>query len=163
MSPGDSTVLFRALPASPNFSPSERRRLKAFVRKLSSDVGEGRSFTCLITGDEEMRRLNREFLRHDYATDVLSFPGETEGTGLGDIAISAERAATQAQEFGHTHMEEVQILILHGLLHLCGLDHQADRGEMARAERQWRAEFQLPCALIERASGDAKQARRPAS
>ena len=57
---------------------------------------------------------------------------------LGEMAISVERAAEQAAEFGHPFSEEIKILMLHGVLHLLGMDHEKDRGAMARAEKRWR-------------------------
>ena len=93
--------------------------------------------------------MNREFRNQDHATDVLSFPSDHT---LGDIAISLDRAREQASALGHTAQQELQILLLHGLLHLTGLDHENDRGEMARAERRWRKHFGLPAGLIERVS-----------
>ncbi len=86
---------------------------------------------------------------HDYATDVLSFPSAGNGD-LGELAISAERAAVQAEHFGHSRLDEIRVLMLHGVLHLTGLDHERDRGKMARAEGRWRTEFQLPGTLIAR-------------
>jgi probable rRNA maturation factor len=115
-------------------------------------VAAGRAFTCLVTNDRELRRLNNDFLGHDYPTDVLSFPAPNANGNLGEIAISAERAAAQAQEFGHSTVDEIRILLLHGVLHLTGMDHEADQGEMQRSEEKWRAEFGLPGALIARAT-----------
>lgn len=69
---------------------------------------------------------------------------------LGDLAISLARARTQAREFGHTTEQEVRVLMLHGVLHLLGMDHESDRGQMARAEKRWRARLGLPNGLIER-------------
>ena len=118
-----------------------------FARDLSRAVAAGRPFDCLITGDAELHRLNRTFLGNDYPTDVLSFPN----AGVpGEIAISAELAAAQAQSFGHSLLDEIRILMLHGLLHLSGMDHEKDRGEMARAEAHWRSKFGLPQTLIAR-------------
>ena len=118
------------------------RALANFARKLQVEVARGRAFDCLITGDAEMRRLNREFRGKDYATDVLSFPSgngqATRPAPLGDIAISAARARAQAREFGHTTEQEIRILMLHGVLHLLGMDHETDGGRMARAEKRWR-------------------------
>jgi probable rRNA maturation factor len=124
------------------------------------EVAEGRPFDCLITGDADLRRLNLKFLGQDYPTDVLSFPGprprpaEAAGTPpgphLGDIAISFLRARAQARAFGHNTGQEIQILMLHGLLHLLGMDHATDGGRMARAERRWRARLGLATGLIER-------------
>ncbi len=160
MSPGDSTVLFRALPERISLQPSERRLLRDFARKLSEELANGRPFACLITSDRELLRLNNHFLKHDYATDVLSFPSADEDTTLGDIAISAERAKSQANEFGHSQADELRILMLHGVLHLCGMDHETDHGEMARAELKWREALQLPATLIERTSPSARRTRR---
>ena len=133
----------------------DRRRLRAFARILRREVAEGRTFCCLLTDDRELRRLNREFLGKDYATDVLSFPeggGPAEaGAPCGEMAISVERAAEQAGERGHAIEQEVEILMLHGVLHLLGMDHETDRGRMARAERGWRKRLGLAEGLIERA------------
>ncbi len=146
MSPEGSTVLFRRRPAD-----VRPRALRSFARKLETDVAKGRTFDCLITGDAELRRLNREFRRKDYATDVLSFPAIASAS-LGDIAISLPRARAQARQHGHTAEQEVRILMLHGLLHLLGMDHESDSGAMARTERRWRARLGLPDGLIERAA-----------
>jgi probable rRNA maturation factor len=128
-----------------------RTALRAFADTLRRDICAGRTFTCLLTGDKELRRLNKQFLGHHYATDVLSFPsGEPIGP-LGDIAISLERAKAQAAEHGHKIEQEVRILMLHGVLHLMGLDHEADQGEMRQAESRWRQAYGLPGGLIERA------------
>jgi probable rRNA maturation factor len=69
---------------------------------------------------------------------------------LGDIAISSARARAQARQFGHSLDTEIRILMLHGVLHLLGMDHAADSGRMARAEKRWRARLGLPTGLIER-------------
>ncbi|MGI9075628.1 MAG: rRNA maturation RNase YbeY [Bryobacteraceae bacterium] len=157
MSPvDDCTVLFRALPAHPKFSAEEKRILATFARTLALRIVDGRSFTCLITDDSELHRLNSTFLVHDYPTDVLSFPACNSGSSLGEIAISADRAAAQAVEFGHTRMDEIRILMLHGLLHLTGMDHERDSGEMERAEIRWRAELTLPEPLIARTASLSK-------
>jgi len=104
----------------------------------------------LITNDKELRRLNRQFRKKDRATDVLSFPAvELDGV-LGDIAISFERAKQQAAERRHAVGEEIGVLMLHGVLHLLGMDHETDRGQMERTERKWRARLRLPAGLIER-------------
>ncbi len=69
---------------------------------------------------------------------------------MGDIAISYARARVQARRFGHAPEDELRILMLHGVLHLVGLDHETDSGKMARAERRWRVRLGLPNGLIER-------------
>jgi probable rRNA maturation factor len=152
MSESDSTVLFRALPTELNLSPEEKRTVKNFARTLRTHAANGRSFTCVIADDAELRRLNRSFLGHDYTTDVLSFPSRATVGELGEFIISAERAQSQAAEFGHDRIDEICILMLHGVLHLCGMDHERDRGEMAGAEQKWRKEFGLPLTLIARAA-----------
>ena len=149
-SPEGSTVTFRRVPAK-----LARRTIERFARKLQNEVAKGRAFDCLITGDAEMRRLNRAFRGEDYATDVLSFPvadgGPPRGGRAGDLAISLARARMQAREYGHSTEQEIQILMLHGLLHLLGMDHENDEGRMARAEKRWRAKLGLANGLIERA------------
>lgn len=146
-----TAVLFVAVPPRLKFAPEEKRTLKSFASTLAVRVGGGRGFTCAITNDEALRSLNKTFRGQDYATDVLSFPSSNNGgSDWGDIAISAERAAEQAEQFGHSRLDEVRLLMLHGVLHLTGMDHERDRGEMARAEQAWRAEFGLQKGLIER-------------
>lgn len=71
---------------------------------------------------------------------------------LGDVAISFEQARRQAAEYGHAVSQEIEILMLHGVLHLIGMDHEKDSGQMARAEGKWRARFGLPRGLIQRIS-----------
>jgi probable rRNA maturation factor len=85
---------------------------------------------------------------------VLSFPAPEElaGQHSGDLAISIDTAARQAESFGHSLNDEVKILLLHGLLHLAGMDHEVDSGEMAAREAELRAELKLPVSLIERVS-----------
>jgi probable rRNA maturation factor len=97
----------------------------------------------LIAQDADLRELNRKFRGQDYPTDVLSFPPE-------DIAISFDRAAAQAAELGHSLEDELRILMLHGLLHLAGMDHETDSGAMKRTEVRWRRRLALPSGLIER-------------
>jgi probable rRNA maturation factor len=131
-----------------------RRELRAFALELCAKVAEGRAFTCLFTDDLELEKLNRAFLGKDYAADVLSFPSGG-GDSLGDIAISVDRAREQANTLGHSADDELRILMLHGVLHLLGHDHERDRGAMARLEARRRREFGLPPGLIER-SREAK-------
>jgi len=129
-----------------------RTSLRAFAATLQREVAGGRVFICLLSGDAELRRLNREFRKKDYPTDVLSFPAAQLNGSLGEIAISLSRARIQAEEQGHDIDSEIRILMLHGVLHLLGMDHENDSGEMARAERKWRRHFELPAGLIERVS-----------
>jgi probable rRNA maturation factor len=139
MSSDDPHLLFR--------HPSRRilrTPLRDFLLELVRRVAKGRSVTCLVTNDHELRRLNKQFRGKNYATDVLSFPPD-------EMAISLDRASAQAKELGHSLDEELRILMLHGVLHLCGMDHETDSGEMRRTETRWRKKFGLPSGLIERA------------
>jgi probable rRNA maturation factor len=180
MSPEGSTVIFRRSAAD-----VRPRTIAHFARRLQKDVARGRAFDCLITGDAELRRLNRDFRKKDYPTDVLSFPSGSGGglqpargfspasgsvvrttsgaeaprglkpapqMPLGSLAISLPRARAQAREHGHATEDEIRILMLHGVLHLIGHDHESDRGQMARAELRWRRKLNLPNGLIERVS-----------
>lgn len=142
---GDKLVLFRRTPKG-----TPRRDIREFAEALRDHLSGGREFCCLVTDDRELQRLNREFLGKDYPTDVLSFPsGEASGS-LGEIAISAQRAAAQAEAHGHDYADELKILLLHGVLHLIGMDHERDGGAMAKAEKSWRKRLALPNGLIER-------------
>ena len=143
-------ILYAEVPAALRLSGAGKRSVREFARMLDERVAGGRGFECLLAGDEELTRLNRDFLQHDYPTDVLSFPSGKKSGPLGELAISLDRAAAQAREFGHSTVDEIRILLLHGVLHLIGLDHERDKGRMARAERKWRAEFDLPENLIAR-------------
>src|SRR5580658_3977106 len=154
MSSQQSTLLFQV--ATPGVS---RRSLREFLKRLEQAVAGGRAFCCLSAGGEALRQLNREFRGQDYPTDVLSFPSQKhslpDGRGsvaCGEIAISYDAARRQSAEFGHSIDQEIQILMLHGLLHLLGMDHETDRGRMLSVERKWRIRLGLPAGLIERVS-----------
>ena len=154
----DSTVLFRR--AGRDF---DRRAVRRLARRLLEEVAGGRPFTCLLTDDRELRRLNRLFFGKDRPTDVISFPdaegGAPDGSRpapLGEMAISVDRAREQAAAMGHSLEEEIGVLMLHGLLHLLGMDHETDRGQMRRAERRWRLRLGLPGGLTERAGRAAR-------
>lgn len=128
----------------------QRGELRAFAGRLRDEVAGGREFGCLFARDAELQRLNREFLGNDYPTDVLSFPSGGKRGFAGEIAISVDRAREQAKQYGHGAADELRILMLHGVLHLMGMDHERDRGRMRRAEMRWRKAFGLPSGLIER-------------
>jgi probable rRNA maturation factor len=151
MSSDGGSLLFKAIRSEITLSADEKRALRVFARELSHTVIEGRTFCCVITDDKELHRLNREFLHHDYPTDVLSFPQLESNGQLGELAISIERARAQADEFGHSLVDELRILMLHGVLHLAGFDHERDLGEMARTEHRLRRTLGLPAGLIARA------------
>jgi len=141
-----------------------RRGLEAFLAEATRLAQVRGSVSALLTGDTEVRRLNREFRGKDKATDVLSFPGG-DGMGrvriAGDLAISVETAAREAQQRGHTLDLELRVLLLHGVLHLSGYDHETDSGEMARKEDLLRKKLGLSQGLIARTPLDApKRSRR---
>jgi probable rRNA maturation factor len=139
-------------------APLSTRSLTLFLHKAKIAVRLPGQVSVLLTTDAAIRKLNRQFRGKNKATDVLSFPAEPM-PGLkrsdqiaGDLAISVDTARKQAAAFGHPLGTELKILILHGLLHLAGFDHEADSGEMARRENALRAKLGLPLGLIERAS-----------
>ena len=127
-----------------------RRELQKFALRIQEEVAGGGAFCCLISSDAHLQQLNREFRQADYPTDVLSFPAPSPDGGLGDLAISAQLAAEQAARHGHDTHTEIRILMLHGVLHLLGHDHEADGGRMRRLETRWRKVLGLPTGLIER-------------
>ncbi len=124
-------------------------RFLARARRAAALKG---TVNVLLTSSAEMKSLNRRFRAKDKPTDVLSFPAEPgpRKQFAGEIAISAEIAAQNARALGHSPAEEVKILVLHGVLHLRGYDHECDNGWMARREKQLRAKLHLPLGLIER-------------
>ena len=123
--------------------------LSRFVARAQRSAGLRGSVDVLLAGSGDLRVLNRRFRGKNHATDVLSFPSG-EKNPMGDIAISLGRARVQARERGHSIETEVCILLLHGILHLTGLDHETDSGQMARAELRWQRKLGLPAGLIER-------------
>src|SRR5690349_2201999 len=118
---------------------------ETFAARASAAIGhEESSGTIAFVSDKAIRQLNRQFRGVDKATDVLSFPAdEKDESNLGDIAISVETAAVQAKENGLTFEGEVAQLILHGLLHLSGYDHETDNGEMNRLELRLRRKLKI--------------------
>ena len=117
------------------------RRLAPWLRRLIGAIApESASFAVRFVGDRAMRALNREYRGIDRSTDVLSFPGgETpEGRHLGDVVVSLPYARRQAVTSGHPLETELRVLLLHGVLHCLGHDHETDDGEMERLERRLR-------------------------
>jgi probable rRNA maturation factor len=129
-----------------------KRALTEFVAQACRAAGLKGWVSVMVTDSREMRSLNSRFRGKNQATDVLSFPPLALGNGFaGDIAVSLDIAARNARLLGHSRAQEVRILVLHGILHLAGYDHEGDEGEMAERERQLRRRFKLPTGLIERA------------
>lgn len=129
--------------------------LTRFLHRAQELAALSGNVDVLLSDDRELRRLNRQFRGKNKATDVLSFPAPVEMAGLhaGDLAISVETAARQAAEHGLTLRDEVRILLLHGVLHLAGFDHEIDGGEMREHEATLRKQLRLPAGLIARAEG----------
>lgn len=141
--------------------------LAKFVGRARRASGVRGVVSVLVTSSRELQALNHRFRRQNKATDVLSFPampGLAPGFA-GDVAISAEIAKQNARRLGHTAGEEIRILVLHGLLHLAGYDHEVDNGEMQREEARLRKCLGLPVGLIERSkqSSRVKPKRKQAS
>lgn len=136
--------------------------LGRFVARARQAAGLKGAVDVLVTSSSEMRSLNRRFRGKDKPTDVLSFPAGPDAVGdsAGEIAISAEIAARNARLLGHPASAEVKILVLHGILHLYGYDHEHDHGEMAKIEERLRRKLRLPVGLIKRAESSEADARR---
>jgi probable rRNA maturation factor len=149
--PGKAAARYAALdPAS----------LRGFLARAGRAIPLAGSVSVLLTTDPVIRRLNREFRGKDKATDVLSFPAymlQGSPAVAGDLAISLDTATRAAQRFGHSLQQEVKILMLHGLLHLAGYDHETDHGEMAEREEALRRRFRLPRTLTGHAAGRSRR------
>lgn len=139
-----------------------KRPLESFLRRVQGELGfADAGVTICLVSDAEIARMNETFRKKKGPTDVLSFPSTPqrrlqrpaaagvpfkrmkEGEYLGDIAISPATARCYARKHGRTLPGELRVLILHGVLHLMGYDHETDRGEMNRIERKLRKRFGL--------------------
>jgi probable rRNA maturation factor len=138
------------------------RTLAGFLKLAQAAVRLKGQVNVLFTTDTAIRRLNRQFRGKNKATDVLSFPAGGIGAEeiAGDLAISVPTALRQAIEQGHSLSTEAKVLMLHGLLHVAGYDHEADSGQMARRERLLRTRLRLPQGLIERVATLHPSARK---
>jgi probable rRNA maturation factor len=134
--------------------PIPEARLARFLARVRREMKLGRrEVTVCFVDDREIARLNRRFRGKPKPTDVLSFPGNGDGADefpsegginfLGDIAISPEAARRNARRFGRTLDEELRVLILHGVLHLTGYDHETDHGEMEALEKLLRRRMDI--------------------
>jgi probable rRNA maturation factor len=149
-------------PSTTSIPTVSKPALTRFLRRARSVVRLPGAVDVLLTSDPGIRRLNREFRGKNKATDVLSFPTpeEISEEHAGDLAISLDTAARQAEACGHSLEVELKVLLLHGLLHLAGEDHETDNGEMAAREAELREELRLPSGLIERTERPAKSTRK---
>ena len=121
----------------------DTRAWSNFATRALAAIGENESSaTIAFVSDKKIRELNRQFRGIDKATDVLSFPSDGPDE-LGDVAVSVDTAAAQAKENGLKFDEEIAQLILHGLLHLSGYDHETDNGEMNRLELRLRKKLAI--------------------
>lgn len=144
------------------FGSLRKPELARFLTRAQKAVGAVGEVTVLLCDDARIKGLNKDFRGKNKATDVLSFPmGENPEGALGDLAVSVDTAARQAGEHGHSLDEELRILLLHGLLHLAGMDHEADNGEMREREAELRAKLKLPAGLIERTLPTRKRSKDP--
>jgi probable rRNA maturation factor len=128
------------------FRRVDRNALTRFARRVLAEIDRGESrATITLVGDHRIQELNRTYRGLDQPTDVLSFPNEPDfpheasrQEDLGDVIISTETAARYAGAFGISFDRELKNLIIHGLLHLCGYDHETDQGQMRQLERRLR-------------------------
>ena len=136
-----------------------RRPLEPFLRRVKNELGlDEASLTVCLVSDAEIARMNEKFRKKKGPTDVLSFPTVARrrpvrlrrgsrpvkpGEYLGDIAISPSTARRYAKKNGLTLSSELQVLILHGVLHLLGYDHETDHGQMDKIEQKLRKRFGL--------------------
>lgn len=151
-----------------NLNLPSARTLARFLAQARLAVKLRGQVSVLLTTDVAQRRLNRRFRGKNKPTDVLSFPADRTAPGAdkiaGDLSIGVPTARRQAEQQGHTLSTEIKVLILHGLLHLAGYDHETDSGEMALRERKLRTRLGLPGGLIERthAHGASPDTCKPA-
>jgi probable rRNA maturation factor len=137
--------------------------LTRFINRVRTILGLRGQVDILLADDQTLRHLNKTIRGKNNPTDVLSFPAPSAFAAkhAGDLAISLETAARQAAAHGHPLPDEVKILLLHGLLHLSGEDHETDNGEMAAREATLRHELRLPATLIERTT--TSPSKKPSS
>ena len=124
-------------------------KLEAILKSLTN-----KEIELIITDNEEIQTINKEYRLKDYPTDVLSFPyEEMPFSPLGSIVISKNFVEEKSQEFDHSIQDEFTLLFIHGLLHILGYDHEVDNGEMRQMEEQLIKKFNLPDSLIVRTEG----------
>ncbi len=119
-------------------------RLGRVLHAAAASLRVGGEMALLLTGDRGIRTLNARYRKQDAPTDVLSFPAEGGVLGLGDVVISVETAERNARCFGRSLAQELDVLALHGFLHVLGYDHETDDGAMHRLEGRLRRRLGLP-------------------
>lgn len=125
------------------FRQNDREELERFTGRLAREARINlESFSVVLVSDRRMRALNRRYRGQPASTDVLSFPAKN-GAYRGDVVIAVETARRQARRLGHPWREELKFLVLHGVLHLLGYDHETDNGRMNRREHTLRRRLGL--------------------
>jgi len=140
MKGGELSVVLLNRQRSRPVHPARLRRVLGRAARALKVAGE---VALVLTGDRAMRRLNGRFRAKDAPTDVLSFPGDGGEAGLGDVVISVESAARNARSLRRSLPQELDVLALHGFLHVLGYDHETDDGTMDRLERRLRRRLGL--------------------
>jgi probable rRNA maturation factor len=118
--------------------PVRTARLRRVLQRAADALDVGGEVALVLTGDRAIRALNARYRGKDRPTDVLSFPGGAVGDELGDIVISVQTAERNARGLGRSLAQELDVLALHGFLHVLGYDHETDDGTMDRLERRLR-------------------------
>ena len=116
-------------------------RLRRLLEDAARSLGVSGEVALVLTRDPAVRELNARYRGKDKPTDVLSFPGPGGTAGLGDIVVSVDTAERNARRLGRTLQRELDVLALHGFLHVLGYDHETDDGTMDRLERRLRREL----------------------
>lgn len=116
-------------------------RLRRLLEDAARSLGVSGEVALVLTRDPAVRELNARYRGQDEPTDVLSFPGPGGNAGLGDIVVSVDTAERNARRLGRTLQRELDVLALHGFLHVLGYDHETDDGTMDRLERRLRREL----------------------
>jgi len=118
--------------------PVRPARLRRLLQDAARALGVSGEVALVLTRDQAMRALNARYRGKDKPTDVLSFPGPGGTVGLGDIVVSVDTAERNARRLGRSLQRELDVLALHGFLHVLGYDHETDDGTMDRLERRLR-------------------------
>jgi len=113
--------------------------IRRMLERAATSLNVHGELAIVFGGDALLRRLNRAYRFKDKPTDVLSFESQGDDMGLGDVIISVETARQNAALLGRTLDRELEILALHGFLHVLGYDHETDQGEMEAIEKKLRA------------------------
>lgn len=119
-----------------------KSKIIKLIKELSKDLKFKTNLSIMFCGDRLCRKLNNKFLKRDKITDVISFP-LNENNYLGDILINLRQVKRQAKKYNVSFNEELKKILIHGILHLLGFDHEKDSGEMEKLEDKYQSKFQL--------------------